>query len=334
MPYSHWQIAAVLLLMVSGSAEAQGFRTLETAGGTIGVWYPAQAPTTRGRLGPFDVEYAFDAAPTPGSWPPILLSHGNSGRFRNHHLSAAALVDMGFVVIAPQHSADHRIGGGATAGAMALRIEELRRALETVGADLALGPILDRARVHALGYSLGGATVIAAAGAGINLDLVEAHCASHGDEDAAFCEPPPLLWRFWQWLRKPVPIEAMPDRFFVEPFVNGSVAVVAPIGQGLEIVPERFIAARALVVPIEGDEIAQPRFHARAIAAALPPERFAGLYPVSGHHFAFIAPFPKWLTAEEEIPVARDPEGFDRSAFIDRVNARLIAFFGTVSRRQ
>ena len=293
----------------------------------MGVWYPAEAPVTQGRLGPFDVEYAFDAAPAPGSFPPILLSHGNSGRYPNHHLTAAALTDAGFIVIAPQHSADHRIGGGSTAGAMALRIEELRRALEAARADPLLGLALDLTRVHALGYSLGGATVIAAAGAGIDLGVVEVHCDAHGVEDAAFCEPPPLLWRIVQRLRNPVSIEDMPDRFFVEPFVTGSVAAVAPIGQGLEIVPEDFVAARVLVIAIEGDRIAQPRFHAEALAAAVPPGRLEGLLSVPGHHFGFIAPFPEWLTSKEDIPVAEDPEGFDRSAFIELVNGRLVRFF-------
>lgn len=48
------------------------------------------------------------------------------GRFRNHQLTAGALADAGFIVIPPQHSADHRIGNSATAGAVAVRIEALR----------------------------------------------------------------------------------------------------------------------------------------------------------------------------------------------------------------
>lgn len=211
---------------------------------------------------------------------------------------------------------------------MTLRIEELRRALEAAGADPLLGPTLDLTQVHALGYSLGGATVMAAAGAGIDLGAVETHCDAHGDEDAAFCEPPPLLWRLVQGLRKPVSVEDMPDRFFVEPVVNGSVAVIAPIGQGLEVAPEDFVATRVLVVAIEGDRIAQPRFHAEALAAALPPGRLAGFVSVPGHHHGFIAPFPEWLTSKEDIPVAEDPAGFDRPAFIEHVNRLVVDFFG------
>ena len=73
-PSRHWQIVAALALVLTGSAEAAGFRMLDTAGGTGEVWYPTEAPVTRGRLGPFDVEYAFGAAPAPELWPPVLVS--------------------------------------------------------------------------------------------------------------------------------------------------------------------------------------------------------------------------------------------------------------------
>ena len=154
---------------------------------------------------------------------------------------------------------------------------------------------------------------MAAAGAAIDLKAAKAHCDVHGDEDAAFCDAPPVLWRLWQWFRAPASLDEMPDRSSAKPFVNGSVAVVAPIGQGLKIAPEHLVASRALVIAIEGDVIAQPRFHASAIALALPPNRLAGFVTVPGHHFAFIAPFAKRVTDNEHIPVAIDPEGFDRA---------------------
>ena len=86
-------------------------------------------------------------------------------------------------------------------------------------------------------------------------------------------------------------------------------------------------ASRALVIAIGGDVIARPRFHASAIASALPPDRLAGFVTVPGHHFAFIAPFAKRVTDNEHIPVAIDPEGFDRDAFIRRVNGLIVEFF-------
>ena len=45
-----------------------------------------------------------------------------------------------------------------------------------------------------------------------------------------------------------------------------------------------------------------------------------------GHHFAFIAPFADRVTREETIPVALDPAGFDRAAWLDDVNQQIVAF--------
>ena len=54
-------IAMSLLFGIVISAKAAGFRTLEVNELVIGVWYPSDSPETAGRLGPFDVEFAFIA---------------------------------------------------------------------------------------------------------------------------------------------------------------------------------------------------------------------------------------------------------------------------------
>ncbi len=317
----------IVLLCASVLSKAAGFHFIESDELTMGIWYPSKVQEEQHRLGPFDVTYALNGKISEGKYQPVLLSHGNSGRWRNHHLTAKALADSGYIVIAVQHSADHLIGGGNTAGAMALRIEQLRQALNIVRMDSVFSEKLDLSRVHGLGYSLGGATVLAAAGAEINLESAESHCATYPGEDAAFCESPPILWRLYQRLRNPVSIRKKPDQFHVEPFINGLTAVIAPIGQGLEIAPERFDALKVLVIEIEGDLIAQPRFHAKNIVAILPAKKLADSLSVPGHHYAFIAPFADRVKSKENIPVAVDPEGFDRRSFIKRVNSFIVKFF-------
>ena len=78
---------------------------------------------------------------------------------------------------------------------------------------------------------------------------------------------------------------------------------------------------------IEGDLIAQPRFHAKNIVAILPAKKLAESLSVPGHHYAFIAPFADRVKSKENIPVAVDPEGFDRRSFIKRVNSFIVKFF-------
>ena len=334
IPHMHFltkNLCVMALLCITSLANAIGFRAVEIDQLSIGIWYPSNAPEEKYRLGPFDVKYALDGPIREGYFQPVLMSHGYGGRSRNHHLTAKMLADAGYIVIAVQHRADHLIGGGDTAGAMAWRIDELRQALNAVGTDSFFNTKLDLTRVHALGYSLGGATVMAAAGAEIDLEAAESHCESFGIEDQSFCKPlskpPPLLWRLYQKLRNPVSIKDMPQKFHVKPFVNGLVALVAPTGQVLKIAPDRLNASRVLVIEIEGDKIAQPRFHARVIADMLTPEKLENLVSLPGHHYAFIAPFSERVTDKEDIPVAKDPIGFNRSAFIERVNTLIAEFF-------
>ena len=100
-----------MLASLPSHAAAQniGFREITQSGVDIAVWYPTNAPHNQSRLGPFDVDYARDAKPIAGQFPLVLLSHGHSGRPRNHHLTAAALVRAGYVVAASQHRFDHLI---------------------------------------------------------------------------------------------------------------------------------------------------------------------------------------------------------------------------------
>ena len=118
-------VGLVMLVSLPSHAAAQniGFREITQSGVDVAVWYPTNAPHNQSRLGPFDVDYARDCrtisagfviawrlitANTGGKiqimlailimiaeFPLVLLSHGHSGRPRNHHLTAAALVRAG-----------------------------------------------------------------------------------------------------------------------------------------------------------------------------------------------------------------------------------------------
>ena len=105
-----WAVSFVLVLG-GNSATAAGFREIVAGNVALGVWYPSDAPTAAQRLGPFEIELARDAPARAGKHPIILFFHGNSGFYRNHHLTVQALADAGFVVIAPQHEADYLMGG-------------------------------------------------------------------------------------------------------------------------------------------------------------------------------------------------------------------------------
>lgn len=326
----------MLWCLISQDAVAAGFRWLDAGDLTVGVWYPSAATERNGRLGPFDVKLAFDGAVrSGGEFQIIVFSHGNLGRVRNHHLTAQALADAGFIVIAPLHAADHLMTGDDTARVLEWRITELRHALERVLQEESFRRVIDLSRIHAIGYSLGAVTALNAGGAGFDLGAAAAHCMQ--SHDPAFCETPSFLvrWKthFLRDTESPELYRDVPPRFFPLPFVNGGVAVVAPVGQGVIFDETVFHAQKIFIVGLADDVVTRPEFHAHHLADMFPEkyvERFS-LRP--GHHSAFIAPFAKRVTDKEDIPAAKDPPGFDRKAFLDSINRELVAFFVRQARR-
>ena len=326
-------VGSAMILSLAAPAAATGFRTLDVNDLVIGVWYPSDAPETEGRLGPFDVGYAFDAAPSPGAYQPILMSHGNSGRMRNHHLTAKALADAGFVVIAPKHTPDHLVGGAQTFEALNWRTVELAHALEAVLQIEAFRDVIDLSVVHGLGYSLGALTVLAGAGAAVDGSSADEHCAQNDDPN--FCDAP-SLWQRWRlkWVRDvtvPALVRDIPEIHYPLGFITGHVALIAPVGQGIKIHDDLFRARSVFVVGMESDTVTVPEFHAARLTEIIPEDRLYHFDLRLGHHSAFIAPFAKRVTDEEDIPAAKDPPGFDRAAFIAELNRDLVFFFRHLS---
>lgn len=324
-------VFSVALALGSNSATAAGFREMAASNVAFGVWYPSDAPTTAQRLGPFDVEFARDAPARAGKHPVILFSHGNGGFYRNHHLTFQALADAGFVVVAPQHQADYLVGGSKTAAALNHRYQDLARALTAVLQAPEFSEVVDPKHVHGLGYSLGGATTMLAAGAGFASKRLAQHCRANEDVDPHFCEDSGMINRFIHFIRSfrhDVELPDTQDPFRNPPLLTGQAVVVAPVFQGIDPSPSISLT-KLTVIAIQGDEIALPKFHAQPLFEAVSAGAgvVADYREISGHHFAFIAPFPKWLADEEDIPVAKDPEGFDRSFFLADINAQIVAIF-------
>ena len=329
MPVLRVVFVFALLIAPNLGAAQVGFQQLVFSNLKVGVWYPTDTAEQDGRLGPFDVALAFDAAPRAGAFQPVLMSHGNGGRYRNHHLTAKAIANAGFIVTAPLHTVDHLVDTTDRYKALAWRTEELRHAMEAVLQMPAFRAVMDISRVHAVRYSLGALTALNAAGMGLDGAVVETHCTTANDP--AFCKPTPwLVRRRIKSLRGVTPprlVRDIPGRFFPAPFVGGGVAVIAPVGRGAVYDGSVFQARAVFIVGLADDDITMPHYHAQYINDILPPETVAHFSIRPGHHHAFIAPFAKRVTDHEHIPVAIDPLDFDRTDFLTPLNAELAAFF-------
>ena len=218
------------------------------------------------------------------------------------------------------------IGGNKTARALDHRYLELSEALNAVLTAPEFRVNVNLEKVHGLGYSLGGATILLASGSGYSSQKVIQYCRDNHRSDAMFCEDPGWFFRFIQSFRHDVNLRPTPDPFHNLPLINGKAVLVAPVFQGIDVTDS--LAMTSLTVfAIEGDKIAIPEFHARPLYDVISHDIPSDYQTIPGHHYAFIAPFPKWLLEKEKILVAEDPEGFDRSAFLEKINARIVSTF-------
>jgi predicted dienelactone hydrolase len=168
----------------------------------VTVWYPAMdtAIETAQVLGPADTPL-FEAgramphaemAPALGQWPLILLSHGTGGSAEQLAWLGADLARAGFLVAAVDHPGNNS-NDRVTAEGFALpweRATDLTEVLDGMLADPELGSKIDRSRVGAAGFSIGGYTVMELAGARTDLSVFVDLCRNR--PEVLTCQVPEM----------------------------------------------------------------------------------------------------------------------------------------------
>ena len=145
------------------------------------IWYPTKqdkSTTALGKNAVFKgVSVQLDALPSKGKHPLVLLSHGSGGNAVNLGWIAAELAVRGMVVVATNHP------GTTSRNSIpkeTIKIWE-RPADLTAIADYAEkngfgGVEIDNSRIAALGFSLGGHTVLSIAGARVSKQKYISYC--------------------------------------------------------------------------------------------------------------------------------------------------------------
>ncbi|MDE0060497.1 MAG: hypothetical protein OXP07_20455 [Defluviicoccus sp.] len=313
--------AALALAMTAGQAgaDAVGFRDIqfEAGGETLvaALWYPTGAAPGRTALGPISMDAARDAPPGAGRHGLVLISHGTGGGRLNHRGTAIRLARAGYVALAPEHAGDSWRDGrySGTSANWHRRPRQLGAALDRVLDDPELGPRIDRLRIGALGHSAGGYSVLALAGARADLSALARHCTRLRDRDPEFCA---------YGRRDGAAGGALPD---LSDRRVRAVAAVAPVGALFGAGAFARVAVPVEIHRLGKDRVLRFPFHADHIARLIGRGVRPAVHP-GAHHFAFISPFPAALAAEIGRP-ARDPPGFDRRAFLARIDRRIVAFF-------
>jgi predicted dienelactone hydrolase len=179
------------------------------------IWYPAvdTAIETHQFIGPpgnplFDAGSAAqnaELAPSLSPFPLILLSHGSGGSATQLAWLGAALARAGYIAVAVDHPGNNFLDGNTPEGFVLWweRATDLSNVLDGMLADPEFGHRIDDSRIGAAGFSIGGETVLALAGAQADISEITNLChtgsnktaateADHGDRDTTICHVPEM----------------------------------------------------------------------------------------------------------------------------------------------
>ena len=177
----------------------RNWRGAQTEALVTRIWYPVDPaiPETPHAMGdsPFQGHpFASDAplSPAHARYPLLVLSHGTGGSAETLDWLASALAANGYIVAGVNHPGNNALEPVTLDGFLLWweRATDLSEMLDGVLADPLLGARIDTARIGAVGFSLGGYTVLELAGARTDLKRFQDFCASPAAD--AICHPPEM----------------------------------------------------------------------------------------------------------------------------------------------
>ncbi len=334
-------LGGLLVAVAQAYAPGQGQRAVGVSelaatpqDGPVTVYYPTDAPAQTLQRGPFQLQLVPQATPLRGNGRLVVVSHGSGGSPWVHADLASALVQAGFVVAMPQHRRDnHQDPSRPGPDSWSQRPAEVSRAIDAVGRDARLAPLLDLSRVGMYGMSAGGHTALELAGGQWSPSRFRDHCLAHLRDDFHTCVGlATQLSGSWldgvrSWVAEKIIAWRFGDntaRQHVDPRLVAIVAGV-PLAADFDMATLAQPRVPLGLVTAQQDRWLIPRFHSdRVLQACLPRcELLADLS--SAGHGALLSPLPPGFTGLEA-KLLNDPAGFDRRV-LPELDRKIVAFF-------
>ncbi|MDP1740808.1 dienelactone hydrolase [Polaromonas sp.] len=324
---------SLLLTAAQAMAAQAGWRQITIAGTpadpapiVAALYYPTQADARTIAMGPFTVNVAMRAAPEAKVKGLILLSHGTGGSELAHSSLAEALAQQGYLVAALRHPGDNwqdrSLRGGSLERYVTERPRQASRVIDALLRDPdwkdriasdAKGP-----RIGALGHSAGGYTVLALAGGRAEPARFDTHCSAARAADPIFCSTGQAIAPGTPNAAASPPLPSLTDTRV------RAVVAMAPMGALFNAASLAQIRIPVAVYGAQLDRFLVPRFHAEWVAANVPG---VDMHRVpNAWHFAF-QDTPTMAIPSEDGDLGANPPGFDRAAFLGRLQRELPAFF-------
>jgi predicted dienelactone hydrolase len=321
-------------------AVVRHWRGAATEGLVTRIWYPVDAsvPEAPHDIGPpghpivRGHPVAIDAAlsPAQAKYPLLLLSHGTGGSADSLDWLGAALAAAGYVVAGVNHPGNTALEPLTRDGFMLWweRATDLSEALDGMLADPTLGPHIDRDRIGAIGFSLGGYTVLELAGARTNVQAFRDFCNSPSAD--AICHPPEM-----DRLKDAAAAPAAPSpqttaslaragASYRDQRIRASFAIAPALGEAFDAASFAEIDIPVSLLAGTSDTIALAETNIKRIAGFLPKADVTMLPGAS--HYTFL---DSCLPAAVDVlaGLCKDNPGIDRDVVHAETIERARAFF-------
>ena len=322
------------------SWDGNGPRPLETT-----IWYPtantAPAATAQPTKAIFETPPVARDAPladTNGKYPVIVISHGTGGcagalLWMGHYLAS-----QGYIVAAVNHHGNTCGEAKPDPRGYLLwweRPKDLTVVLDRLLADPEFGPHIDRRRIGALGFSLGGYTVITVAGARIDRARYLRFCASPRRDFT--CGPQteyPEAPKLFEQLEKSDPVvrEALQHSgdSYRDPRIRAVFAMAPVFASGFAAKDVTDVHIPVEIVVGAGDTVAPPATNAERYAKLIHGARLVVIPGKVGHYDFVPNCTAEGRTMAAQMNIERlcyDDPSVDRHAVQDEARSLALEFF-------
>lgn len=281
----------------------------------VAIWYPTDAAPAQITRGPFVFLGAENAAPRSDQHPLVIISHGSGSGQLTHMNLAVHLVDAGYIVAAPTHAYDNfqDEGGSGTAEVIRGRAETISDLIDRISAPNPLNLAVNGEQVAVIGFSAGGATALGLGGLRPSMAEAVNHCEAYSDPFCRFIEPDDRRFD------DTTPMSELGDSRV------RSIVALAPVTAYFSDAELAALAVPIFVFAPGQDTELSPTANAERLRDIIQTDLTFYEEPEAGH-FSILPVFPEVTWDEVPIVLRTDSEGFDRSAFHQRLFGRVVGF--------
>jgi predicted dienelactone hydrolase len=290
---------------------------------SVVIWYPAEgsAEEKEQAIGDPPLFIAGRAAkeaslaPSFGTYPLIALSHGTGGSALQMAWLGTYLAARGNIVVAVNHPGNNATAPYTPQGFVEWweRARDISTVMDTMLADRRFGSKIDRDRIGAAGFSLGGYTMMELAGATTDFAGVLSWCEKPENHNA--CNPPELpgLVEKFEGMKAEPEVQLAIGRAgdsYRDPRIKAVFAIAPAIGKAFSRESLQAIAIPVSIVAGSADDIVPPADNAQFFAANIKNAQLT-LLPGGVGHYTF-------LDVGTELGKAKMPQFFADKPGVDR----------------